>query len=412
MKNQNYIISQLPFALLFLVILGMFTNDTQGVLNVSAVILLLYTLYTAVKNKINLSHDLLTIVKTRKTLFLFGAWGLFCALFFTYADFTLAALKAFFNDWRYVIIVSLFLVVFKSKTPKSTKTIAYALISTLAFTIFIIPILKQFKNSDLPLYLQLRFGFAHYMTLLFPFTFSALFLFKQKPLKIVMLLLSVLAFIFLLYTGSRGGFLSIVIEAIIILFLLSKNYKKFFIGMFSFGALASIILATTYLTVPQVKNKINQSLYSKDITSKRDKIIETRYPILMDSVPNQLVGVGYGSVAYNQFLLDNNAPKNQGGMGYSQKRKTYHYNNDEPFFLNIAYNIGFIGLVLFIIAFFINMKDLFNDIRTEKNILNVGIFVSSIGYFLVYCLFEFIFIDIFILYNILTAILIKKVLSK
>ncbi|AXH63488.1 O-antigen ligase family protein [Providencia huaxiensis] len=412
MKNNSYAVAQLPFLLLSLVILGMFTNDTQGVLNVSAVILLLYTIYTAVKNKINPWHDILTIVKTRKTLFLFGAWGLFCALFFTYADFTLAALKVFFNDWRYVVIISLFLVVFKSTTQKSSKTITYALICTLAFTLFVIPILKQFKDSDLPLYLQLRFGFAHYMTLLFPFTFSALFLFKQKSLKIVMLLLSLLAFIFLLYTGSRGGVLSVVIESIIILLLLSKSYKRLLISMISFGALASIILTATYLTIPQVKNKINQSLYSENITSKRDKIIETRYPIFMNSISNQLVGIGYGSVAYNQFLLDNNAPKNQGGMGYSQKRKTYHYNNDEPFFLNITYNIGFIGLALFLIAFFINMKDLFKDIRIEKNILNVGIFVSSIGYFLVYCLFEFIFIDIFILYNILTAILIKKVLSR
>lgn len=412
MKNNSYAVAQLPFLLLSLVILGMFTNDTQGVLNVSAVILLLYTIYTAVKDKTNPWHDILTIVKTRKTLFLFGAWGLFCALFFTYADFTLAALKVFFNDWRYVVIISLFLVVFKSTTQKSSKIITYALICTLAFTLFVIPILKQFKDSDLPLYLQLRFGFAHYMTLLFPFTFSALFLFKQKSLKIVMLLLSLLAFIFLLYTGSRGGVLSVVIESIIILFLLSKSYKRLLISMISFGALASIILTATYLTIPQVKNKINQSLYSENITSKRDKIIETRYPIFMNSISNQLVGIGYGSVAYNQFLLDNNAPKNQGGMGYSQKRKTYHYNNDEPFFLNITYNIGYIGLALFLIAFFINMKDLFKDIRIEKNILNVGIFVSSIGYFLVYCLFEFIFIDIFILYNILTAILIKKVLSR
>ncbi|OBY36999.1 hypothetical protein PR729_09945 [Providencia rettgeri] len=169
---------------------------------------------------------------------------------------------------------------------------------------------------------------------------------------------------------------------------------------------------TSYHYIPQVKNKINQSLYSQNLTSHRDKIIETRFPIFTQSVSYQLTGVGYGSVAYNQFLLDNKAPTNQGGMGYSKKKKESFYNNDEPFFLNITYNIGFIGLALFLIAFFVNMRDLLRDIKKEKNILNIGIFVSSIGYFLVYCLFEFIFIDIFILYNILTAILIKKVLSK
>ncbi len=412
MKSYNNAITQLPFLLLFLVTLGMFTNDTQGVLNVSAALLFLYTIYTAIKNKFNIKHDILVLICSRKTLFLFGAWSLFCAIFFTYSEFTLEALKAVFNDWRYIIVITLFLIVFQHDTSKSRKTIVFALISTIAFILFIIPILKLFKNSDLPLYLQLRYGFAHYMTLLFPFAFSAIFMLKKASLKIMMLLLCILAFFFLLYTGSRGGFLSISIEAILILFLVSNSYKKLFTNTTIFSVLAIAILTASYLTIPQVKNKVNQSLTSQNITSHRDNIITSRYPILMSSINNQIAGIGYGSVSYNQFLFDHNAPKNQGGMGYSRKTKEAFYNNDEPFFLNIAYNIGFIGLFLFIISFFINMKDLIRDISVEKNILNIGIFTSSIGYFLVYCMFEFIFLDIFILYNILTAIFIKKVLSK
>lgn len=412
MSINNKIIQQLPFILLFLVTLGMFSNDTQGVLNISIVLLFLYTIFTIFKYKINIKDDLFKLIKQRKLLFLFGGWGLLCAVFFTYSSFTLEAIKAFFDDWRYIIIISLFLITFKSEVLKSRKTIVYSLIITLAFTIFIIPILKQFKNSDLPLYLQLRYGFSHYMTLLFPFTFSAIFLFKQNILKLLMLFLSACAFLFLLYTGSRGGVLAVVIESTIILFLISRDYKKFLINIISLGTLAAAIMFTSYHYIPQVKNKINQSLYSQNLTSHRDKIIETRYPIFTKSIYYQLTGIGYGSVAYNQFLFDNKAPTNQGGMGYSKKKKELFYNNDEPFFLNITYNIGFVGLILFLSAFFINMRDLLRDIKKEQDILNVGIFVSSIGYFLVYCLFEFIFIDIFILYNILTAILIKKVLDK
>nr|WP_247605506.1 O-antigen ligase family protein [Providencia rettgeri] len=225
-----------------------------------------------------------------------------------------------------------------------------------------------------------------------------------------MLFLSILAFLFLLYTGSRGGILAVVIESFFILLLLSSNYKNLIINSFRLGILAISIILVSYYTLPQVKNKIDQTIYSNNITSGRDKIITTRLPIFMNENKIKLVGVGYGSVAYSQYLLDNNAEKKIGR--YSEEKKIYVYHNDDPFFLNITYNIGFIGLALFLIAFFINMKDLFKDIRIEKNILNVGIFVSSIGYFLVYCLFEFIFIDIFILYNILTAILIKKVLSR
>lgn len=412
MNIKSNIINQLPFLLLFLVTLGMFTNDTQGVLNTSAVLLLIYTIYSILRYKINIKNDTLTLIKNRKLLFLFGAWSLFCAIFFTYSGFTLDAIKAFFNDWRYIIIITLFLITFKSDTDKSRKTIIYALLATLAFAIFIIPILKQFKNSDLPLYLQLRYGFAHYMTLLFPFTFSAVFLFKQKILKLLMLTLSILAFLFLLYTGSRGGQLSVAIEAVVVLIFLSVNYKRLCINLLIFGTLATTITFIAYHNIPQVKNKINQSLSTKNLTSHRDKIIETRYPIFTQNLSYQLTGVGYGSVAYDQFLFDNRAPQFGGGMGYSRSSKKVFYNNDEPFFLNISYNIGLIGLVLFLCAFFINMKDLIINIKNEKNILNVGIFVSSIGYFGVYCLFEYIFLDIFILYNILTAILINKVLSK
>lgn len=412
MKINDTIPHQFPFLLLFLVTLGMFTNDTQGILNISVVLLFLYTLITLLKNKINIKDDLIALIKTRKIFFLFGFWGLFCATFFTYPGFTLEAIKAFFDDWRYIIIIVLFLITFKKEQEKTYKTITYALIFTLAFTIFIVPILKQFKSSELPLYLQLRYGFAHYMTLLFPFTFSALFLLKKKILKAAMLLLSILAFLFLLYTGSRGAVLAVIIEASILLLILSSSYKKLILNIASFGILVIAVIFTSYHYIPQVKNKVNQSLYAADISSSRGKIIETRYPIFTQNTAYQLMGVGYGSVAYNQFLFDNKAPKFSGGMGYSRSKKESFYNNDEPFFLNISYSIGLIGLILFLAAFFINMKDLFKSIRVKKDILNVGIFVSSIGYFLVYCLFEFVFIDIFIFYNILTAILIRKTLTR
>ncbi|SUC37321.1 Lipid A core - O-antigen ligase and related enzymes [Providencia rustigianii] len=412
MNNIRNVINQFPFLLLFLVTLGMFTNDTQGVLNVSAALLFLYTLYIIITKKINVFSALIQLIKGRKFLFLFCIWCLLCAIFFTYSGFMKDALKALFDDWRYVVILTLFLITFQHDEIKSKNIITYALIVTLAFIIFIVPILKLIKGSDMAMYLQLRYGFAHYMTLLFPFTFSAFFIFEKAKLKILMLCLSIMAFLFLLYTGSRGGFLSITIESLIILFLLSKNNKKFLLNIFSFMLLGMTIIIISYFTIPQVKNKVEQTLYSKDITSTRDKIAISRFPIFMQTHLNQLVGVGYGSVAYDQYLKDNNALQFQGGMGYSKSRNESFYNNDEPFFLNILYNIGSIGLFLFCITFFINIKDLIKSIKIEKNILNVGLLVSSIGYFLVYCLFEFIFLDIFILYNILTAIFINRVLTK
>lgn len=408
MDIRKNIISQFPFLLISLIILGMFTNDTQGVLNISAVLLLITTIGIAIKNKINIKSDIVSLVKARKVFFLFNIWCFFCIAFFTYSNFTLDAFKEFFNDWRYVIIISLFLLVFKNDQPKHIKTISYALIATLAFTIFITPALKQFKDSSLPLFLQLRYGFAHYTTLLFPFTFSAAFVFKNVLMKLAMLLLSTLAFLFLLYTGSRGGVLALLIESVLVIFVFSKNIKLFSLNIATFTISSLVITTIAYKEIPQVKTKIDQTLYSKNITSSRDKIISTRLPIFMNNKEIFTFGAGYGSVSYNQYLNDNKAERFSGGGGFSKRKNEYVHNNDDPFFLNIIYNVGLGGLILFCIAFFINQKDLYRSIKIQKDILNVGIFVSSIGYFLVYCLFEFIFLDIFFLYNILVVILINK----
>nr|WP_230086020.1 O-antigen ligase family protein [Providencia sp. wls1949] len=223
-----------------------------------------------------------------------------------------------------------------------------------------------------------------------------------------MFILSIFAFCFLLYTGSRGGVLTVFIETLIILFLFSQSIKKFTLYIVIF-AIASLSLTTiAYTTIPQVKNKINQTLDAKNISSGRDKIVMTRFPIFMNQTKNILFGVGYGSVSYNQYLNDNNAERFPGGGKFSQRKNEYVHNNDDPFFLNILYNVGLGGLLLFIIAYVINLKDLMRNIKSQKNILNVGIFASSIGYFSIYCLFEFIFLDIFFLYNIFVAILINQ----
>lgn len=403
---------QAPFFLLFVMIIGMFTNDTQGILNISAALLFLFVVYTAATKKTNILSGLRRLISGRKFLFLFLAWCLFCATFFTYSGFTTDALKAIFDDWRYVIVITLFLIVFQSEQSKSQKVITYALISTLVFILFITPVLKIIKGSDIPMYLQLRYGFAHYATLIFPFVLTGFFISKNISFKIILFLLSIIGFTFVLYTGSRGGALAIAVESALILLLLSPSLKKFCYYSLICSLLLSATLYASYSFIPQVKNKVNQTISANNITSSRDQIIDVRYPLIMNSIENNLHGIGYGGVAYNNYLNDHNVKPIKSASGYSEKKKMMTHNNDEPFFLNIAYSIGYIGLFLFCVAFIFNMKDLLHSFKQKKDILNVGIFVSSIGYFLVYCLFEFIFLDIFILYNILTAILINNVLVK
>lgn len=133
----------------------------------------------------------------------------------------------------------------------------------------------------------------------------------------------------------------------------------------------------------------------------------TRFPIFMNQTKNILFGVGYGSVSYNQYLNDNNAERFRGGGKFSQRKNEYVHNNDDPFFLNILYNVGLGGLLLFIIAYVINLKDLMRNIKSQKY-FKCGYLCLLYWLFLIYCLFEFIFLDIFFLYNIFVAILINQ----
>lgn len=76
--------------------------------------------------------------------------------------------------------------------------------------------------------------------------------------------------------------------------------------------------------------------------------------------------MGYGSVSYNQYLNDNHAERFSGGGVYSERKKEYVHNNDDPFFLNIMYNVGLGGLILFCLAYIINLKDLLSSIKIQK----------------------------------------------
>ena len=387
-----------------MVLFGIFTDGNQGVLNISAALLFLLTLYDAAKNRKNIKNGVISFIKNNKTFMLFNLWAIFCAIFFTYAQFSQQALLEYTKDWRYVLILFLFYISNINHREEAQKTLVVALIGTLFFIIFIAPIMMIMRNYDQPLYLQLRYGFAFYIVLLFPFAFSAFFQLKNKLVKSLMLILSLSAFIAILYAGSRGGFLSLLVESLLIIFIFSNGYKKFFIYCSALLVIFLSVMTISYHTVEQVKNKVDQTISAQNMSSSRDKIITTRYPIIMESIQNNIVGIGYGSVAYNQFLRDHNAKIISGGGKFSERKGYYVYNNDEPFVLNIAYNIGFVGLILFIFSLLISLKSMIYSIRESKNIVNTSLFASAIGYFFIYCLFEFMFVEIFLLYTVLTFI--------
>lgn len=389
---------------LLLMIFGLFTIDNRGVLNVATGLMVILSLYQVRKEKINIKNAIGDFLKKRKSLVVFSLWCIVCIAFFTYKNEVKDAFNLFFKDWRYPFVLFLFFISFNKDILVLRRIYVVGAIFTLTYIIIVVPVIRYIKDAPQPLYLQLRYGFAFYVVMLFPFALVGAVLIKNIYMKMMLAVVSFSAFIFLLYTGSRGGILALAVETAIILFICVKNIKALALVLLSVAVITGAGLTLAYNAFPQVKHKIDQSTNSANITSGRDKIITGRYPLVMDSMKNAIFGIGYGNSTFDAYLIDHNAPKNGGVFNW----KTKKYNLDEPLFLTVLYNIGFGGLILFVASMAIVLKDMVQSVRTEKNIFNVSLLASFIGYFLVYCLFEKTFMEIYFLYSIMALLFASK----
>lgn len=402
------IIKLLSFFMSGLVLLGLFTKGTQGILNISSAILFLTSSYYLIFSS---GYEYLTgkiknFIISRKSFVSFNLWCIFSIVFFSYANFSDDALSEYLKDWRYIVVLFLFYAAFNKFHFEIRKYFILSTVVILFYICFFVPVQRLLSDNSQDLYLQLRYGFAFYVVLLFPFAFTSVFFVTAKLQKSFFIVLSLSAIFFLIYTGSRGGILSLIVEFFIIAYFLKKNKRQFFISSISFIVFMSIILSISYNSIDRVKRKVDQSMNITKITSSRDKILETRFPIVINGYKNFLFGIGYGSSSYNDYLTDNNAPKFSGG-GFKSKG-VYKYNNDEPFFITLLYNIGIIGLVMFLLSMFVNIKILLADILVAKDRLNIALFSSFIGYFLVYCIFESMFMEIYFLFTVILFFLLNK----
>ncbi|MFS9434726.1 O-antigen ligase family protein [Citrobacter sp. C348] len=394
--SQNGNILILSRIVLILMIFGLFTIDNQGVLNMTSLLAVVLSIYYININKLNIKHTLTNLIKKRKTLLLFTLWCLVCIIFFTYKDKSLDAFVILLKDWRYPLIMALFFGAFSKHKTMLRSVFVIGAILTLSYIVLVVPVLRIIKNNPQELYLQLRYGFAFYVVMLYPFALTGAILYRNVFLKMILYIITVLAFVFLLYTGSRAGVLSVIVEILLISFFLSKSLKRFLIVTCYLSLIMSTLLVGTYNTVGQVRMKIDQTLQMTNVTSSRDEIISDRLPLVMKNISNIFFGIGYGNSTYNEYLEEHHAPKN-GGV-FSERNNSY--NIDEPFFIIILYNLGAIGLVLFSAAFCITFKDIYARVRMHKDIFSISLLCSLVGYILVYCLFEKMFINVFLLYSI------------
>lgn len=382
---------------LFSMIFGLFTIDNRAILNISSVFIVSLSIYSIYKDRSNPIKSISLFLMGRKSLMLFLLWSIGCILFFTYENNITAALGQLLKDWRYPLVMLMFLIAFQKHSPEIKKTYILSAILTLSYIILVVPVIRYFKNNPQELYLQLRYGFAFYVVMLFPFAFTSAFMMREKTAKVSLFLLSFLSFVFLLYTGSRGGIASLLIEVLVIIFFVANSIKRFLLLMLCIVVTLGGGVTAAYNFFPQVKNKVEQSIKVTNITSGRDEIITQRYPLVMNEMKHKIFGIGYGNSTYDKYLWDHDAPRNMFVFNVG----TNKYNLDEPLFITILYNVGFGGLILFLISMFVNLKEMIYSACMKRDIFNVSIIASFIGYFLIYCVFEKMFMEIYLIYTLL-----------
>lgn len=211
--------------------------------------------------------------------------------------------------------------------------------------------------------------FALYLGLLIPIAFS-FFLYKKKN-RILEISVLFLMFLSLLFTFSRGGYIGFLVFFIFALILYFYHFKKKINRNTLFGAIAILMISGGIFTTTIFGERFLSSFSMSDVSNNgRLGIWERSLEVFKQ---NPLLGAGLGSLPiFFQPSLSIKSPINA--------HNTY---------LDIASELGIIGLILFLSIFFHAFKNLLENIRHQNtfNYLSIGIF-GSILWFLTHSFFE------------------------
>ena len=303
--------------------------------------------------------------------------------------------------------ISIFMIIasgIQNKTLK--KTIFYSIIYAFMFDIYIFAFHYIQKNPHLNFSIRLNRLFANYFEILYPFILISFFLLKNKWAKITILLFLIFGFFELVLTGSRGAWITVLIETILFAFyliLIEKKYLKKII-IYSFATITSFLLIFIYIYNHSslIQYKFKQGLNPNG----RYKIIQTRLPIFLKH-GNFLTGIGGpNNYQYNKFLNYYKAPQILG----IKSEKKFHYFSDEPFLLQIFYKEGILGLITFLLFSFyfiwIGYKTIFSNSNKLNKFVISTIIISFIGEYFIRGLVEgrslkylIFFLTLFIIFN-------------
>jgi len=327
------------------------------------------------------------ILKHQKLLLLFGIFifSILLSILFAYSS-SYESLLEFKEEFFKIFIFAI--IALSIQNGKIVGWILAALVLSFVYDVIIYAVKYIKHNPHLNFSRQLERKWSDYIEFLFPFVIVSIMIIRNNLVKYLLSLFLIVGIAELFLTGARGAWVSVSVEAVLFFIfigitkkeLIKKNILK--IGFFV--VLISLLGVYFYQNSSWVKRKFLQHT-----TSGRDIIVKTRLPIFLKH-QNFLVGIGGpGNYQYDKFLNDYHAPKIYGR--WNKEKRMFSYWADEPYLLQVFYKEGLIGLISFVLFLLYFGIVIFKKIKITNDklqLLNLAVFVSFIGVYIVRGLVE------------------------
>lgn len=190
-------------------------------------------------------------------------------------------------------------------------------------------------------------------------------------------------------SGSRAAFFIIIIQAIVFVFAISQSYQ--YNKTFSKIVLTSLIAISVGLLVyaPKIINYVDNEIQSfklndEDHSLSNKSRFGIQYAMYQVFLDNPVIGTGYGQQAfdarskYPSWAKRNNWEFRLKYLNQNSKRFPPGYN----LYLRLAAETGALGLLGFLLVILYIMIWCYNNLKMQKNLLAIIVFVSMAGFML------------------------------
>ena len=190
-------------------------------------------------------------------------------------------------------------------------------------------------------------------------------------------------------SGSRAAFFIIIIQAIVFVFAISQSYQ--YNKTFSKIILTSLIAISVGLLVyaPKIINYVDNEIQSfklndEDHSLSNKSRFGIQYAMYQVFLDNPVIGTGYGQQAfdarskYPSWAKRNNWEFRLKYLNQNSKRFPPGYN----LYLRLAAETGALGLLVFLWVILYIMIWCYNNLKMQKNLLAIIVFVSMAGFML------------------------------